>query len=94
VVTALNPSYPARNRLRAIAAALFVLILKAGDAAAVRERRPPAKHPVLRQYRKKVFRKESAARALASSGINTARNPHEWGGGAQGFARRVGSAFG
>jgi len=40
-----------------------VLTLTASDAAVVVERRPPAKHWVLRQYRKKIFSKETAARA-------------------------------
>ena len=44
-----------------------VLTLTASDAAVVVERRPPAKHWVLRQYRKKIFSKESAARALVSA---------------------------
>ena len=81
--------------MRTASAALCVLILTLGDAEAVVEHRPPAKHKLLRQYRKKIFSKESAARALASGAINTARNsPHEWGDGAGGFAKRVGSAFG
>ena len=72
-----------------------VLTLTASDAAVVVERRPPAKHWVLRQYRKKIFSKETTARALASGSINSARNyPHERGRDAGGFARRVGSAFG
>jgi hypothetical protein len=49
----------------------------------------------LKTYRKKVFKPESAALSVVTAGINTARNsPHEWGGGAVGFGKRLGSAFG
>ena len=76
------------------AAALCAVILTA-NAGAPSVKRSPPRHPVLRHYRKKVFSPESAARALASGSINTARDhPHEWGGGAGGFTKRVGSAFG
>ena len=75
-------------------AALCVLILPASDAAALKQS-PPARHRALHQYRLKAINPESAARAVASGSINTARNyPHEWGMGAGGFAKRVGSAFG
>jgi hypothetical protein len=81
--------------VRWAAATVCVLMLMTSDAAAAVRHSPPSRHRVLRQYRKKVFSPESAARALASGSINTARNhPHEWGDGAGGFAKRVGSAFG
>ena len=75
---------------------LCVLVLTTdADAAAPGKNRSAARHRVLRQYRKKIVSPQAAARALASGGINTARNhPHEWGGGVGGFATRVGSAFG
>lgn len=76
-------------------ASLCVLVLMTCDAPASVRRSSPSRHPVLRQYRKKVLGKASAARTLASGSINTARNhPHEWGGGVGGFTKRVGSAFG
>jgi len=80
--------------VRIVAATMCVLILTTADAAPLVQR-SPARHRALHQYRKKIFSPESAGRALASGTINSARNyPHEWGGGAGGFAKRVGSAFG
>jgi hypothetical protein len=64
-------------------------------AAAGADQGAPSRHPVLREYRKKVLSPEAAGRSLASAGLNQARNyPHEWGQGGVGFAKRAGSAFG
>jgi len=73
--------------MRTFAIGLCILIL---TTSAVASRRP-----LLHEYRRRVFNKESAARSMASAGINTARNsPHEWGRGPGGFAKRAGSSFG
>lgn len=65
---------------------LYVLILAtAGVAAAV----------TAREYKHRIFNKEAAGRSVAHAAIGTARNnPHEWGQGASGFAKRAASGFG
>jgi hypothetical protein len=71
---------------------LCALIL---TTAGAEERHPADKGAPIRQYRKKIVNRDAVARSAAVAGINTARNvPHEWGGGATGFAKRAGSAFG
>lgn len=85
--------------MRAVITVLCILILThAGDAAMARRRVPhthPARHRVLRRYRRKIVNRREAARAVGEGAINTARNyPHEWGKGAGEFAKRTGSGFG
>lgn len=47
------------------------------------------------QYLHRLFNLESAARSLATAGLDQAvGTPSEWGGGMKGFGRRFGSAFG
>jgi hypothetical protein len=67
-----------------------VLTLIAAGTAVTAEHKP-----ALQEYRRKVLSPEAAGRAVASAGINQARNyPHEWGQGAAGFGKRVASSFG
>lgn len=76
---------------RTFAALLCVPILGVVWAAAP----PPRRKTTMQQYRRKILNPESAGRAVASAGINTARNvPHEWGSGGLGFVKRAGSSFG
>jgi hypothetical protein len=56
-------------------------------------------HPNVRtrakEYRQEVLNKRAVASAAGHAAINQARNsPHEWGQGAGGFVKRVGSSFG
>jgi hypothetical protein len=52
------------------------------------------KQPTARQYAKHAVRPRSLVLAGAGAGINQATNtPHEWGQGAAGFGKRLGSAF-
>lgn len=81
--------------MRTIIVVWCALTLTDSASAAIEQGRPPARHKLWTEYRHKVFNGESAARSVASGGIDTALNyPHEWGQGAGGFAKRVGSAFG
>jgi hypothetical protein len=81
--------------MRTVIAVWCGLILSVWPAAGAEERHPPAKHPLLNKYRKKVLTPQAGARSAATAAINTARNyPHEWGTGPGGFAKRLGSSFG
>ena len=57
--------------------------------------RPPRAHPYRDEYRKQTFGKRAIAPVVGGATIRHLRNsPHEWGGGWDGFGKRVGSALG
>ena len=69
---------------------LYVAILALAGTAAAATPRARA-HRAFRE----IVTPRAVAGALGSAAIGTARNvPHEWGGGAAGFAKRAGSSFG
>jgi hypothetical protein len=52
------------------------------------------RHPYRSRYVKDTFGKRAAVRTGASAGVQQLRNsPRQWGGGAKGFGKRVGSGF-
>ena len=53
------------------------------------------KHPYRSRYVKDTYGKKAIVRTGASAGVQQLRNsPRQWGGGAKGFGKRVGSGFG
>ena len=70
-------------------AILFAVALAAGTQAAARNAHR------LRANRREALGKRAAAGSVAHAGFGQVRNsPHEWGQGAAGFAKRVGSGLG
>lgn len=79
--------------MKTVRICLCIALLAAGGEAV--QRRHSSRRPVLRNYIRKVFSPEGAARAGASAAVNQGLNhPHEWGSGAPGFGKRLASAFG
>jgi hypothetical protein len=72
----------------------ILLILPASVINAATESRKPA-HPYREGYVKKTFGKGAIAPTLGGAAVRQVRNsPHQWGRGAGGFGKRVGSSFG
>ncbi len=73
-------------------AALITLFLAPAtmlDAATVRRQ-----HPYRQHWKRATFGKRAAARVAAGAGIaQIRRHPRKWGGGAGGFAKRLGAGF-
>jgi hypothetical protein len=71
---------------------LFIFSISALSAATVTNK--PA-HPYRTEYKRQTFGKGAIAPTLGGAAIREARNsPHQWGRGASGFGKRVGSSFG
>jgi hypothetical protein len=71
----------------------ITMILAAGSARAVGGQDIDTRTPA--EAAKHAFTPVAGLRAAAGAGVNQATDtPHEWGQGAQGFGKRIGSAFG
>jgi hypothetical protein len=72
--------------------AITISLLLAGAISTRAATIPP--QPTARQYAKRAVGPGAVARAAAGAAITQATNtPHEWGQGAAGFGKRLGSAF-
>jgi hypothetical protein len=72
----------------------LLLILPVSVINAAIETKKPA-HPYRKEYVNKTFGKGAIAPTLGGAAIREARNsPNQWGRGASGFGKRVGSSFG
>lgn len=73
------------------ARSIVAMILLAGVASAATAR---SRHPYREHWRHSVIGKGAAGRVVAGAAIGQARGyPHNYGGGAAGFAKRLGAGF-
>lgn len=83
------------HRVQAGAAAAFIFFLAGSVPSPAQDPTPQTpKQPTARQYAKHAVGPEAVVLAGAGAGITQATNtPSEWGQGAEGFGKRLGSAF-